>query len=46
MISLIASENRSNSLVEPEKVLNVLNETLSVPKKSCSVSMTAPLMHV
>src|SRR5512132_3621976 len=46
MISLIASENRSKLRVELEKLLDVLNAILSVPKKSWSVSTTAPLMHV
>src|SRR5215208_7098314 len=49
MISLIASENRSKLRdcgVGTPKLLDVENAILSVPKKSSSVSTTAPLMHV
>jgi hypothetical protein len=46
MISLIATENRSNSRDVPDRPLNIVNETLSVPKKFFRVSTTAPLMAV
>src|SRR5262245_10654103 len=46
MISLIAAEKRLKLLVEFERLLKALNDTLSVPKKFCSVFTTAPLIHV